>query len=248
MGKTVLEYVQATLSAMDSDDVDSIDDTMEATQVANQLKEEYAEYIGRQDWAYMKRAITLNAVADPASPASFTIPEDIKLIEELSYNVSETGSYKRHKLRYLDPQCFLDTVTVGEGSANATLVEVGSSIKYFVRTDRWPTYWTSFDEVTVVMDAVNQDYETTLTTENLQGFGVCIPAFQVEDGFVPYVPLNTEPALQAQLNKVCFHYFKQVASVPDEEKSKRQLARQRREASKVDRPGNRYYRNQFGRK
>lgn len=247
MAKTLLEYVQSSLSAMESDQVDTINDTLEAMDHANLLKEVYYEVLARQDWPFMRRPLTLDAAADPTQPTSFTIPDAVKLIEELAYNISETGSYKRGCLEYVEPGCFVRQVQASEDATNAQLVELGDSIKVWVATDRMPRIWTSFDDVTVVMDAVDQDIESTLQTAKLQGFGIVLPDFTIEDDFVPTIPYNMEPLLQAELTRRAFKLWKQIESTSDEEIAKRQLARGRREASKVDRPANIWYRNRFGR-
>lgn len=248
MAKTLLDYVQTCLSAMESDNVDTVNDTTEALDTAKLLKEVYYELLAREDWPFLKRAITLTAVADTATPTSFTIPETIKMVEELSYNISEIGSYKRRPLQYMEPRCFIAHCQSSETATNAQLVELGSSIKLWVRNDQWPMFYTSFTNDDVVMDSFHSDFESTLTTAKLQGFGVAIPSFTVDDTFTPDIPLNMEPLLQASLNTAAFRYFKQVVSEGDTEKERRQMARGRREASKVDRPRDTFYRNHYGRR
>lgn len=232
---------------MDSDNVDTINDTVESMQVANQLKEVYYELLARQDWPFMRKPITLTASADVDSPTSFTIPDAVKLIEQLSYNSSETGGYVKRELCYVEPEAFLDRCQASEDSTDHQLVTLGDNVRFYVALNRWPAIWTSFDDLTVVMDAVHQTYDSTLQSTKLSGHGYVLPTFTVDDDFVPTIPSNMEPLLQAELNRQCFRYFKQVASETDESKANRQLARSRREASKTDRPADRYYRNQFGR-
>lgn len=232
---------------MDSDKVDSISDTEESMQVAEQLEEVYYELLARQDWPFLRKPLVLTALADVDSPTSYTIPDDVKLIERITYNVSETGGYTKRELCYVEPETFLERCQASEDSADHQVVTLGNKVKFYVATNRWPSIWTSFDDTTVVMDAVHLDFETTLTTTKISGYGIVIPAFTVSDEFEPPLPSNMQPLLQAELNRQCFRYFKQVESVTDEQKAKRQLARGRREAGKTDRPADRYYRNSFGR-
>lgn len=247
MAKTLLEYVQNCLSVMDSDNVDTINDTVESMQVANQLKEVYYELLARQDWPFLRKPLTLTGNADTDAPTSFTIPDAIKLIEQLRYNVSETGAYVKRDLCWVEPEDFVDRCQASETSTDHQLVTLGDNVKFYVALNRWPSIWTSFDDDTVVMDAVHQTYDSTLQSTKLAGHGIVLPTFTVEDDFVPTIPSNQEPLLQAELNRQCFRYFKQVESITDEQKAKRQLARGRRESSKSDRPADRYYRNRFGR-
>lgn len=248
MAKTVLDYVQNCLSVMDSDNVDQINDTVEAMQVANQLKEVYYELLARQDWPFLRKPLTLVAAADTDNPTQFTIPDAVKIVESLNYNASETGGYVKRDVCYVEPMEFVHRCQASEDATDYQLVTLGDNVRFYVATNRWPSIWTSFDDETVVMDAVHQTYDSTLVSSKLGGYGIVLPTFTVEDDFVPTIPSNMEPLLQAELNRQCFRYFKQVESTADEQKAQRQLARGRREASKSDRPADRYYRNQFGRR
>lgn len=236
MAKTVLEYVQATLAAMSSDEVDTISDTTEAMDVANQLKETYYELLNRQDWPFLRKPLSLTAAASATTPTQFTIPENVKYIVDLKYNISEVGSWKPRDLEYLEPQDFLSRFGNGETNSDMTLVSYGSLVKFFVNEQRWPQFWTSFDDSVIVMDAFNSNFESTLTSARIGAWGIVIPEFTISDSFVPLIPRGSEPLLQSELNRDCFHYDKQVESVTDERKAQRQLSHARRESSKVVRP------------
>lgn len=247
MIKNVLDYVQATLSVMDSDLVDTIGDTEESSQIAHLLQDVYEELMAREEWAHLHGPLTLTAAADVTKPATFTLPADIKYVTSLSYNTSETGAYRKGDLCYLEPQVFLNRYSTGEGQANKLLVSVGTNLQYYCGLDNWPTHWTSFDDLTVVMNSVHKGYDSTLTADKLQGWGVTLAPFQVTDEFVPDLPRHMVPLLQAELNRQAFQYFKQIESKTDEQKAARQLARHRRENSRLTRPADQWYRNRFGR-
>jgi len=248
MAKMVLEYVQACLSAMNSDEVDDIADTTESMQVAEQLEEVYYELLNREEWPWLYGPIILDALADTDHPTEFTIPEEVKYIENVSYNVSESSGYKRKELCYLEPMDFIRRFSDGEDDSSKELITSGSQIFFYVSNDRWPEYWTSFDDETIVCDAYHADYNATLVAARISAYGVSIPEFEVNDEFEPVVPKHIEPLLQAELNRECFQYFKQIESVPDERKANRQLARARRESSKITRDADNYYTNNFGRR
>lgn len=248
MAKTVLEYVQASLSAMNSDEVDDIADTTESMQVAEQLEEVYYELLNREEWPWLHGPIVLEAVGDTDHPTEFLIPEDVKYVNDVSYNVSESTGYKRKELCYLEPLEFLKRFSVGEDDSTKQLITLGSQIFFYISNDRWPEYWTSFDDETIVCDAFYEDYGATLVAGRLSAYGVLIPEFEVNDEFEVPVPKHIQPLLQAELNRECFQYFKQIESVPDERKARRQLARARRESSKITRDQDVYYTNNFGRR
>jgi len=247
MAKNVLAYVQACLNVMDSDQVDDNNDTSESLQVAEHLKEVYLELMNRQEWQHLHGAITLTAAADVNSPTQFAIPETVRYIDYLAYNTSEQGEYRRQELKYLEPECFVQRFANGEDATNKLLVTVGTKEQFYVTLDAWPMFWTSFDDQTIYMDAVHQDFDSTLVATKLSARGVIVPTFSVTNSHTPNIPLHMEPLLQAELNRECFKYFKQVESTSDEKKAKRQLARARRESSKIERESDRFYVNRFGR-
>jgi len=248
MAKTVLEYVQACLSVMNSDEVDAINETTESEQVAQLLKEVYYEVINREDWPWLRGPITLTGLANTAKPTSFTIPPTVKYIEEVSYNVSESSGYIRKDLVWVEPDEFLRRFSGGEGVSTKQLVTLGSQVLFYVSNDRWPEYWTSFDDSEIVCDAFNTDFQSTLTAAKVSAYGITIPAFQVSDQFTPDGPSHIEPLLQAELTREAFQYFKQTESVPDERKARRQLARARREAERTNRDADNFYANNYGRR
>ncbi len=237
MSRTVLSYVQTCLSVMDSDNVDDINDTVESLQVANALEQVYYETMNRQDWPHLNKALTLTAAADVNNPTQFAIGNDVKLINELIYNVSEAmpAEYVRRELHWLPFKDFLERFSSGEGDTDKQLITVGSGVQFYVSLNQWPHYWTTIDDTLVVMDGVNQTYESTLTSTKLTGTGIVLPAFAITNVFEVPVPKHMESLIQAELNRECFHYFKQTESVPDERKAQRQLAQARRNGSRTGR-------------
>ncbi len=243
--KTVLEYTQACLSTMDSDNVDDIADTVEAGQVANLLKDTYYELINRQEWEFLNGPISLVAAVDVADRTRFTVANTLRHLKALWYNVSNSGGTERRKLHYLEPVDFLDRFSGAEGD-NKQLVSLGSQLQFYVYTDRMPYFYTTFDDQSVHCEAVDLTIESTLQTQKVSAYGVAIPAFQVTNVFVPTLPEHMIPLLQASLNSAAHLYFKQQESAVDTARERRQLARARMENSKVAARES-YYANQFGR-
>ena len=166
--KTVLQYVQATLNVMDSDNVDDISDTLESLQVANHFSDVYYELLERQDWAFLHQAIDITAAADTSSPTQFSIDSSTRSIDWLRYNTATDGSeYNPRNLTYIEPEEFVLRFSGGIDSTTHTLVTVGSKIRFYAANNRMPEYWTSFDDETIYMDAYDSDVESTLTTARI---------------------------------------------------------------------------------
>lgn len=244
--KSVLQYVQACLNTMDSDQVDAISDTAEATQIAELLRDVYDELLNRQEWEFLKGPVTLTAAGDTTKPTKFTIPEGLRHLRKVWYNVDESGGMTRRELIFMEPEDFL-LLAGGNASSSKLLVTEGTQLQFYVRTDRMPTYYTTFDDQTIYCDAYKSSIETSLVTSKVSAFGVATPAFEVDNDFVPELPENMVPLLQHTLNATAHLYFKQQSSAPDEARVRRQLA-QARARNSIVASRSTYYANQFGRR
>jgi hypothetical protein len=71
MKKTLLEMTQDILNDMDSDEVNSISDTVEAQQVANIIKTCYNEMISNRDWPHLRKLVQLDSLQTLRSPTTY---------------------------------------------------------------------------------------------------------------------------------------------------------------------------------
>ena len=74
---TLLEMVQDIMSDMDSDEVNSINDSQEATQVAQLIKSTYYNIIDGRDMPFLYELFQLEALGDSSKPSHMRLPEDI---------------------------------------------------------------------------------------------------------------------------------------------------------------------------
>jgi len=245
--KTVLKYVQTCLDTMDSDAVDDISETEESLQVATFLKETYYELLNREEWKFLTGAATLTGNADLSSPTSFTIEGEVKAIEYVAYQVADTGDdAEMRELVWCEPIDFLKRF--GSPGDNRLFVTFGSKISFYVGTDRQPSYYTSFDDETIICDSYDSAIESTLQTSKTNVIATVIPPFSLVDTLVPDIPTHMEPLLQAELNAVSHLWLKQSVSAPDERRAGRQLAQARRKHTKTKDSKQDYFRNRFGRR
>lgn len=243
MRQTLLELVQTTLSLMDSDKVDSITETEESVQVCDIARDVYFELINRQDWPFLKGDVGVQAAVDPTQPTRFILDDTVRKLTYVAYNIADVGEDASYRpLDYVEPEVFLRrNANAGE---NSLLVEDGQ-VRYYVALDRKPTYYTSFNDGTLVCDAVDQTIETTLVGSKLSVLGYVIPEFTITDEFIPTLHDNLWPMYSAEVRKACFLYLKQVQSVRDETVALRQTNQARR----AKRNGKRsYFNTNFGRR
>ena len=100
---TLLEMVQDILEDINGDEVNSINDTEESTQVAGHIKKTYRNLVSNSNWPHTRELVTLTPRSDSTKPTHFTVQEDVKLLEEVYYNTEKTGASDKNytKMDYL---------------------------------------------------------------------------------------------------------------------------------------------------
>ena len=201
MKQTLLELTQDVLNAIDGDEVNAIADSVESLQVANDIKVVYYDLIGRKDWQFLRKLKTLTSLADATKPTHLIIPENASKMEFIMYNKQKLGNSRRFmkELFYKYPDEFLLYVNQRDNTqVNYDLVTDFDGAILTVRNDEQPTYFTSFDDKHIVMDAYDSDIESTLQGSNTQIALFMIPEWTVADGFIPDLPAEMFPLLLAE--------------------------------------------------
>ena len=93
MKYSLLDMTQDILSAMSSDEVNSISDTVESMQVATIIKNKYYDIVARGDLPEHNQVFQLNPSLDSTNPVLMTIPDGIGRVEWVKYfDTSTTDS------------------------------------------------------------------------------------------------------------------------------------------------------------
>src|SRR5688572_11636368 len=88
---TLLDYVQTIASSLDSDEVNSYDDSVESLQIANIVKTVYNDIQARADLEEHFDVFELTASGDAAKPILMFRPDDVSSILWLKYNKIADG-------------------------------------------------------------------------------------------------------------------------------------------------------------
>lgn len=187
---TLLEIVQDILSDLSSDEVNSITDTIESMQVAQIVSTTYAHIIDGRDWPHLYKLFQVTSWADSAYPTYFTLPEKVDTLLWIKYD--------KKKVVYKDPIAFIELLDSRINATNKTDIIDQSGITLYVYNDRNPSYWTSFDDTTIVMDAYDSSVDTTLQTQKTECYGKELPVFTLADSFVPNLPAQMFSYLVAE--------------------------------------------------
>lgn len=237
MNKTLLATVQNVLSSMDSNDVNSIGDTLESTQIADEAQHTFWDFINLHGWNHLEKLQQLDGLGDTTKPNYLQIPSNVYEIKDIRYDVTETADTNSEfkKIHYLAPSIFLDVVQNRPSSASdVDSVTTFEGITILVKNDEDPHYWTSFDDEYVVFDAYNSDEDATLQTSKNQALVIERPSWTVSDSFEVPLPDHLYIIYVSELRAACHELFKQQRSGIDERRAFRGRARLRHTQAKAD--------------
>jgi hypothetical protein len=203
---SLLDMTQNILSALDSDPVDSIDETVEAVQVAELIKEAYFELISQRDWPFLFQLGQLQALSDINNPTKMKIPD--------TWNKLKWVKYDKIEVEYLDPETFNNIIT--NRVAQAGVINANG---YVINQN--PQYWTSYDDQFLIFDGFNQTVESTLQASKSSAYGTQQASWTHADTFIPAIPEKFFPTLLAEAKSQAFVNLKQQANAREERKATR---------------------------
>jgi hypothetical protein len=202
--------------------VNSISDSVEAMQVASVIQDTFYNLVAARHIPEHKQILVLTSLSDNSRPTHFTYPTNCKEIELLYYNVSEDGGVEYREIPYVDPVLFLSRSPSAQNDNSLVVTDVDSPAKVVIANDRPPSYYTSFDDEHIVMDAYNAALENTLQESKTRAYGTVYPEFTIADDFEPDVDKTLLPYLLAEAKSTCFSIYK-GGSDPKVEQAARRL-------------------------
>ena len=72
---TLLQVVSKTLEALGSDEINSINDSVEAEQIAQIAQDTYYELLNQREWPHLVNLVQLESIADADHPNYLRIPD-----------------------------------------------------------------------------------------------------------------------------------------------------------------------------
>lgn len=231
MKLTLLEIVQSVLNSMDSDSVNNIDDTIESLQVADVAREVYYELMSYNDWEHLYEWRELEPLSDSNYPNFLRIPDDVGHMELFKYETTREEDDKRtfSFITYVSPKDFMTIVhNRGSNEDNILTIKNHNNVEMFIRNDRAPQYWTSFDDEHIVTDSYDSEVDSTLQSHKTSAWCRVTPKWDRVNTFIPDMPEEFFSAYLAEVKSTCHLYFKQQLSQKDEQIARRGLAHVRR--------------------
>lgn len=221
--KTLLEIVQDILNDMDADSVNSINDTIEAEQVANIVRSTFEGMVSNRNWPHMKKLVQLDSANDVDKPNYLKLPINLIELSQLRYEAQKFGApVSVRELQYKTPEQFLEiTSSRPSDGDNIQVVTDFNGAKLFIVTNAAPTFWTSFDDVYIVTDSYDLGIDTTLQKSKSQALAVIEPAFVMQDDFIADLPTDAFTALIEEAKSTAFMSLKQMVNQKSEQKAQR---------------------------
>lgn len=225
MKKTLLQIVRAILSEMDSDDVNSIQDTTEALQVADIVRGCFEEMMANRNWPGQRKLTQIDHSGDPNKPTHLKLPEGCRELVFFRYDkTKDPGNVVLlQDVVYKYPDEFLRMTSArNQGTPNTQVVTDYGGTQLVVITNSPPTYWTSFDDTYIVCDSYDSAIETALQKPKTQALLYSVSPWVHEDDAVPDLPEDAFPALIEESKSTAFFVLKQMANEKAEQKATRQ--------------------------
>jgi hypothetical protein len=244
MKKTLLELVQSILSDMDSEAVNSISDSVEAQQIASVIEDTYYNIISARDVPEHHQLLKLTSLSSSTRPTHFQYPTNTKQIVDLAYNIDTNSGVNYQPIHFVEPLEFLKRMPYGASSGTLVVPDANANTSLIVFNDRMPTYYTSFDDLHIVMNAYDASIETTLQASKTRAFGTVYPTFTISDSFTPDIDDTLFPYLLAEAKSTCFSLFKSGSDPKVEQAARRLKSFVQNDMYRTKRPN---VRNHYGR-
>jgi hypothetical protein len=210
--QTLLEIVQDILSDSDGDEVNSINDTIEATQCAIVVRDVYSDIVDIHDLDSIRTLIELDATG-ASTPNVMTRPEGVHSIEFVKYDkkldVADGSSYQY--VDYLEPADFLDRVHgLDTTDSNVQEVTLSTGHPIPVRNDVQPTYYTVMDVGSdeLVFDSFNSALETNLQQSKSLAYAMSKPTLTLADSSTIDLPKHLEVLVKRSARSMYFDLYK----------------------------------------
>lgn len=216
--QTLLEMTQEILTSMQSDIVDSIDDTGESRAVASIIRRAYWDNFGPMDLPEHYTFFQLDETS-ASTPTLMTVPDNVMAISWIKYNLEnpEDTDDNFEDIPYLDLKEFIrrsDGLRVSADNVGSFSVDISpintDATTFYYTTSSPPRNYTTPDEDNILFDAIDTDTESFLRAAKTKCYGLIDPTFSLTDEFVPDLkPLQFAWLLNAAKN-LAFAELKQT--------------------------------------
>lgn len=213
---TVLEITQRVLSAIDSDNVSTIDETVESEQVFLLVKTVYDNLLDDFPWYHLRERGNLEVTS---TAHIMKIPDNVTHVMELVIR------YDGEKVYYKTPNEMTDLLN-GRDTTLSTVDSNGAV------NDTDPNYWTTYDDENIIFDS----YDGTLVTSYTDCWFAVTPDKLTTGNDIPDLPEGLSSVLLWGVLEEAFRTLKgdETAASRYENKYRKGLAKAKRWARNIN--------------
>jgi len=204
MKSTLLEIVQSILSDMDAEDVNTLSETVEATQIASVVQDTFYNIIAGREMPEHRKLVNLTSLSNSDKPTHFTYPDNLKGLTKISYNVTTGSTPDWRTIKFVEPDYFLENMP----ETDLEVDTVAGGVKIYVGTTAMPSYYTSFNDEHIIMNSYVALEEDNLMASKTRAYITEYPIFSQTDAHVPDLDETMFPYLLAEAKSTCFSLFK----------------------------------------
>ena len=223
---TILDMVQDIMNDIDGEFVNSIDDTEEAMQVAQIIRSTYNAMMSNRNWAHTRHPLQLTPTTNLAQPTHVVVPDKVKELYFVNYDIStaEAANSSYQEMKYKEPDTFLRlTNEYNTSEGTVTQVTDDSGITIQVLNNTAPSFYTSFDDRTLVFNAYDSEVESNITSNRMQAMAYMMPDLIIEDNSIPDLPDDAFALLVESVKSKASWKLRQVADPAAQAEAKRQV-------------------------
>lgn len=183
---TLIEMVRNIhLDLTDGEYIYTINENMLSTHITEIIKTSYFNLIDSREWPHLLKSFQLTATS-ASTPTHMTLPSTKTNLHYVKYNRKPTGVGPNlfTLIKFLPPQRFMNLVDARDDTlATVDIITDPSGIPINIINNTSPTYYTSFDEQSIIFDSYDVAVDTYLTAAKTQCYGMVYPTYTESDDF-----------------------------------------------------------------
>lgn len=241
MKYTLLDMVQKILSSMDSDEVNSIGDTVESRQVLDIIETVYNDLCSSSNLTSNKDLYELRPSNDINKPTIMYRPDGVTSILWVKYDMREPDEVvpNYQVVTHLPLGEFLGrmhsfaSLTDDSNVISFEVDRQGDSLTVSAYNNRHPQFFTSVSDSLLLFDAYRADMEGTLVSDKTLAYGERVRPFLKQDNFTPDLNPKQFTLLFNESKALAFAELKQTSHQKAERKVRQAMINLQREKTAV---------------
>lgn len=222
--RTVLEFVQDILGYLEADIVNDINDTEESELVLTALRNTFYDIADEFEFPHKYENFQLTPSGTTDMPTHMTLPNGISSIDGVLYDKldSATDPTNYETVWRKEPKEFMQLIN-NRDSSDSTVDKITdtSGVTFLILNDRNPTYWTSFDDETMVFDSYDSSLDSWLQNSKTWITGWRRPTFENKNNHKPDIPQYLEQYFFNEACSLAFVNYNQTANSKVEQRAQR---------------------------